>query len=69
MSRIIKPYDEVDVLWIFPTMGDVHLQGIVRHTPGDAGDMWYIKTNDTDEIVAINPQHLYLHSITLKKEA
>ena len=68
MTRPIEQGDKVHIMWTHPENDTTHLQGKVLHTPSDTGDMWYIQTSDTDEVVAINSQNLYLHSITKLQE-
>ena len=68
--RPIKKGDKVHVIWDAHTKDKsfIHLQGEVLHTPSDTGDMWYVQDAVTDEIVAINPQNLYLSTITKIQE-
>ena len=67
MTRPIEVGDKVHIMWESPERV-THLQGEVLHTPSDTGDMWYIKTNDTNEIVAVNSQNSYLSTITKLEE-
>ena len=61
--RPITEKDKVCVHYEYPNASS-DITGEVLHTPSDSGDMWYIKEGGTGKIIAVNPQHLYLQSIS-----
>ena len=60
--RDIKEGDWVTVYW---TGGGAQVKGIVKHTPANTGDLWYIHAENGD-IYAINPMCADLESIIKK---
>ena len=48
---MINEGDTVTVYW---TIGEASITGVVKHSPRDVGDLWFIET-DNGHIVAFNP--------------